>query len=301
MGDINVALIFASFFSLFAPLFLVATGGLIAERSGVINIALEGMMVFGGLGYAITDCFMAVGSYTWLLAILIGMIFALFLGLIHAVFCVAFPGNQIVSGTGINFLGQGLGLAILYALTNKTNYFMQNPVYQVPFFNGTSIDVTFFVFISLILIIAFIYYQTKVGLRLRACGESPQTLSVSGISVFKYRFIAVLVSSMLAGAAGACYIGHLNSFSGTANGLGFIGLAILVLSRWKPFAIFLSSLFFSLVLSFAEVLGINVALQKTLPSFIFQGLPYFLTIVSLIIFSRSSHAPLASGQFYKRN
>ena len=296
----NWSLTLSLFLSFLIPLFLASVAGLISSKAGVINIALEGMMVMGGLGYVIADEYFNAGPLTWLYGILMGILFAGILGLAHAILCVHFRGNQIISGTGLNFFAQGFGLVCVYALLQNTTIFIHNPITQIKYDStGNGIDLTFFIFIGLILFLYVGYYHTKVGLRWRACGDQPYAVHSVGISVYKYRFIAVCLSAAMAGIAGACYIGHTANFNGSVNSFGFLALALLVLGKWKPIGIFLGSIVFAFLVALSNVLGVTSDISKNIPSFIFSALPYFLTVVTLVAFSKSSIAPKFEGIHFR--
>ena len=296
---INWVLIIALTFIFFTPLFLASTSGLISERAGVINIAIEGMMIFGGLGYAVADVYANAGKYTFLVGIAFGMLFAAALAAVHGVVCVLFSGNQIISGVGLNFFAQGFGVTLIYVLRNSTSLYFKNQVYSLPFYS-TRVDVTFYMFLILIPLLFVFYYYTKTGLRWRAAGEKPKFLHASGVSVAKYRWMATLISGLFAGAAGAIYIGHIGFFSGTANGWGFLALAILVFSQWKPLGIVLGSFFFAAVLALSNVFQVTQAVENAVPSFVFASLPYVMTVISLVVFSSSSLAPKYAGKHFKK-
>src|SRR5688572_22449444 len=294
MADLfTIALIFSTI-RLSTPLVLAALGGLFSERSGVINIALEGMMLAGAFTAAAITY--ATGS-PWLgLVSAIGA--GLLISLVHAVACIRYRADQVVVGTAINILMIGLPGFLSGAFFLSSGSTPQIPIEQlVP---RAPIVMAF----ALVPITWYVLYRTPFGLRLRAVGENPGAADAAGVNVVKLRYLAVILSGVLAAAGGAYLsIGQSSLFTrGMTAGRGFIALAALILGKWKPVPVMLACLFFG----FTEALAIQLQGVVKLPSgedipvqFI-QMIPYVLTIIVLTGFIGMSRAPKALGIAYRK-
>ncbi|WP_353892027.1 ABC transporter permease [Proteinivorax hydrogeniformans] len=275
------------------PLILASLGGILSERSGVINIALEGMIL--------TGAFFAVwGSYTtgnpWfgvLLAIVAGMVLAS----IHALVSVYFKADQVVSGTAINILATGLTvylLQILFGVSGTSPRAVRLPAWSL----GT-VSFNPMVYLALILvpIIWFVLYKTPWGLRIRAVGEHPQAADTVGINVNRWRFICVTLSGAFAGLAGVSIaIGEGSYFvNGMSSGRGFIALAAMIFGKWNPFGALGASLLFG----FTEAIALRADFQY-IPSQLVRTLPYIITIIVLAGFIGKARPPKAVGKPYNK-
>jgi simple sugar transport system permease protein len=282
------------------PLILAALGGMFSERSGVINIALEGLMLAGAFTAAVVT-YELNNPYVGFLA---GLVAGGLLAVIFAVAVVKFEADQVVAGFAINILMLGLPAVIssrLYDSAGSTQQIAQE--FLLPdYYNRVSI--VSILALVLVPICWYVLYKTPFGLRIRATGENPAAADAAGVNVIKLRYVAVIISGVLAGAGGAYLsIGQSSLFTkGMTAGRGFIALAALILAKWKPIPVLLACLFFG----FTEALSIQMQGVMKLPSgedipvqFI-QMIPYVLTIIVLAGFIGLSRAPKALGTPYRK-
>jgi simple sugar transport system permease protein len=285
---------------LVSPILITATGGMIFERAGVVNIALEGLMVFGAFAAATTPFFLepVLGPNSVWVALLVGSLFGLTFSSIHAFASISLNADQTVSGTGINLLANGVTIFLAQILfrQDRTKQFMLG---MMPGPGG--IYPTAYIALAVILIAWFVLYRRPFGLRLRSCGENPQAAASVGISVHGIRYAAVLASGFLAGLAGSCLVLTTNTQfnSTTVNGHGFIALAVVSFGRWKPLGIAGASLLFGTALAFS-IIASDVTLLRQFPTEIFNIMPYAITLLTLVIFSGKNYAPLAAGKPYEK-
>jgi len=296
-----------------APLIFTAIGGVFSERSGVVNIGLEGLMIMGAVIGILFNLHFAetFGAWTPWLALLAAMVVSAIFSVIHAVASISFRADQVVSGVAINMLGLAVALFSVKKIFDKgqTDFIQQNipliniPLLQdIPFLGpmlfkglyGSSIAAIALAFISW-----FVIYKTPFGLRLRSVGEHPMAADTMGINVTKIRYIAVIISGGLAGIGGAIYSQTMTGDFGhaTINGQGFIALAAMIFGKWHPIGAMGAALFFG----FAQALAIssaNIQFLQSIPSVYFNILPYVLTILALAGFIGRANAPKASGQSY---
>lgn len=289
----TIALIFSTI-RLSAPLILAALGGLFSERSGVINIALEGMMLAGAFtAAAVTH---AVGNpYLGLLA---GMGAGMLVAAIHAVACIRYRADQVVTGTAINILMIGMPPFLSGAF-----FLSSGATPQIP--KGNLIPTIPIVIAFLLVPLTwYILYKTPFGLRLRSVGENPEAADAAGVRVTRMRYAGVLLSGILAGIGGAYLsIGQSSLFTrNMTSGRGFIALAALIFGKWRPVQTMLACLLFG----FTEAVTIQMQGVVKLPSgedipvqFI-QMVPYLLTIIVLAGFIGSSRPPKALGIPYEK-
>ena len=302
MSDLfNLALLFSAI-RLSTPLIYAALGGLFSERSGVINIALEGLMLAG----AFTAAIATYELHNPFLGLLCGMAAGGFLALVYAISVIKFQADQVVAGMAINFLMIGLPALISGAVYDSSGSTPQiAKAEQLPnYFNNLSIA-SIIVFV-LVPIVWYVLYRTPFGLRLRATGENPEAADAAGVNVLRLRYIAVTISGVLA-AAGGAYLSTGQSSLFTRNmtaGRGFIALAALILSKWRPVQALIACLFFGFME--ALTIGIQGASWAKMPSgedipvqFI-QMIPYVLTIIVLAGFIGLSRAPKALGIPYRK-
>lgn len=285
---------------LVSPILITATGGMICERSGIVNIALEGLMVFGAFAAATANYFLepALGASSVWVALLIGSAFGMLFSSIHAFASVSLNADQTVSGTGINLLANGatIFLSQIFFKQDRTKQFM----------NGMKsgfgdIYPTAWIALAVVLIAWFFLYKRPSGLRLRACGENPGAAASVGINVRKIRYVAVLLSGFLAGLAGSCLVLTTNTQfnSTTVNGHGFIALAVVSFGRWRPLGIAGASLLFGSALAFSIIVG-GIQSFRVVPTEVFNIIPYAITLLTLVIFSGKNFAPLAAGKPYEK-
>ena len=307
---LQYTLIFAS------VLLLVALGGCFAERSGVINIGLEGIMVIGALGGALVMKFMpvSVGApvmilTTILASALFGMIFSLFL----AVAAINFKADQTITGTAMNMLATAAATVAVKAMNTAASggndvssdiaYAHSKDLFIIRMGN---FEFNWFMVVAVIcLIVAYVaLYKTKFGLRLRACGEHPQAADSVGINVYKMRYAGVLISGLLGGLGGIVYITagvSVWKFENGVAGFGFLALAVMIFGAWHPLKIALAALLFGFFRALGNVYsGFDFMLALNIPSFVYNMLPYIISLVVLAFTSKKSRAPKAEGIPYDK-
>ncbi len=286
------------------PLVFAALGGLFSERSGVVNIALEGLMLIaafaGVVGAALFN--------SALVGLLFGLGAGLLFGLIHALMCVTFEADQIISGTAINLLALG-GTGFLMVLvfgsggtSPRVEGFKQVPIpvlSDIPLVGQALFSQSLLVYLMYLLVplTFFVVFRTPFGLRLRATGEVPEAVDTAGVSVARMRYYGVALSGLLA-ALGGVYLsmGILSAFTeGMTNGRGFIALAALIFGRWNPIGAAGAALLFG----FALAVTFRVP-QEVIPQEFIEMLPYVLTIVVLAGFGGRAVAPAAIGKPYRK-
>lgn len=298
------------------PLLIVALGGMFSERSGVVNIALEGIMTMGAftsiLFLNLTGQSMS-GQLQLLLAILIAMgtgaVFAAF----HAYAAITMKADQTISGTALNMFAPAFAIFVARIIQGVQQVQFSNtfrissvpvlgniPVIGDLFFKNTYIT-TYIGFLILILS-ALVLYKTRFGLRLRACGEHPHAADAAGINVYGMRYAGVILSGALGGLGGLVFVVPTSTnFNATVSGYGFLALAVLIFGQWKPAKIMWASLFFGLTKAIAaSYSGIPFLSSLGIPSYLFKMIPYIATLVVLIFTSKNSHAPRASGVPYDK-
>jgi len=282
-----------------SPILIAAIGGMICERAGVVNIALEGLMSIGAMTAAIMHVLLEskIGFSIPLALVCAALAGGLF-SVIHAFASVTLKADQVISGTGINLLANGLTIFIcqlVFRMDRSLNYKMGM------LSDSFGIYPTIWIALSILAITWFVLYKRPVGLRLRAAGEHPQALAAAGVNVIRIRYIAVIVSGLLAGLAGACIVltQDIQFTVNTINGRGFIALAAVSFGRWLPLGVLGSSFLFG----FSSSLAVNVFNIRSLdflPSEVFSMLPYLITLLTLVVFSGKDYAPKAVGQPYEK-
>src|SRR5437868_2581774 len=302
---INLSLL-ASMIRISTPLILAALGGLYSERGGVINIALEGIMLSGAFTAAAVT---ALYHNPWL-GLFSAAIAGLLVSLIHAVASIRFRANQVVVGTAINILFLGVPPLVSGALFQSTGSTPQLPREQtLPDWNIPLIDripvlsqllsghkPIVFLALLMVPVTHYILFRTRFGLRLRAVGENPEAAYTAGASVEKIRYAGVLLSGLLAGIGGAYLsIGQNSLFTRNMTaGRGFIALAALIFGKWNPLGAFLACLFFGA----SEAISIRMQGVVAIPVQFIQIIPYVVTLVVLAGFIGRAIPPRAIGQPY---
>jgi simple sugar transport system permease protein len=280
------------------PLIFAALGGMFSERSGIINIALEGLMLAGAFTAAVVTY--QLGNP--FLGLLCGVVAGAALAFVYAVACIKFEADQVVSGMGINFLMIGLPALISGAVYDSSGSTPQIPKEQFlpEYFNIPFAAILAF---ALVPVCWYVLYKTPFGLRLRATGENPAAADAAGVNVTRLRYSAVIISGILAAAGGAYLsIGQSSLFTRNMTaGRGFIALAALIFAKWKPIPTLFTCLFFG----FMEALTIPLANYKlasgeNIPVQFVQIIPYVITIIVLAGFIGSSRAPKALGIPYRK-
>jgi len=301
------------------PLLIVALGGMFSERSGIVNIALEGKMVMGAfMGVLFLNTFQnsdpsIMDQGILLLALLVAMLTGMIMALLHAFASINLKANQIISGIAINMFAPAFAvyLAIFMFDTQHVSFLNQFRITSIPllgsipilgplFFQG--VYITTYIGFLIFGISAFVLYKTKFGLRLRACGEHPQAADSVGVSVIGMRYAGVLISGALAGMGGLIWIIPIaNSFSGSVLGYGFLALAVLIFGAWKPKRILFAAFFFGILQAISSSFtGIPFLAQLGIPAAFYAMLPYVLTLLFLAFTSKNSQAPKAVGEPYDK-
>lgn len=282
-----------------SPILIAAMGGLVSERSGVVNIALEGLMGIGAFTAATLHYFLETHTgYSVWISIAAAGIAGLLISLIHAAASVSLNADQVISGTGINLLATG-GTAFLAQVIFRMERTAPFRLGMMPGLWG--IYPTAWIALAVVLITWYVLYKRPFGLHLRACGEHPHAAASCGINVVRIRYIAVMVSGFLAGIAGACLVltQTIQYTIYTINGAGFIALAAVSFGRWLPRGVSGASLLFGLAVALA-IYMVNIESLRFLPSEFFSVMPYVITLLTLVLFSGKEYAPRAAGQPYER-
>jgi ABC-type uncharacterized transport system permease subunit len=295
--------LFAATLRYATPLAFAAMGGIFSERSGVVNIALEGMMLSG----AFFGIWAAAWSGSWVVGILMAMVFGGLLALIHAFFSIHLQADQIVSGTAINFLAIGLTgylFRYIYGTEGTPSDVSRIPEVTIPGLDkipfvgdviGTMSLMIWFMLALLVLTWA-VLFKTPVGLRIRSVGEHPRAADTVGISVYGIRYACVVLSGMLAALGGAYLsIGFVGSFNENMTvGRGYIALAAVIFGKWRPFPAFAACLLFG----FSSGLAQRLQSEANISANLLQTLPYVLTLIALIGVVGRSRGPAAVGRPY---
>ena len=304
------------FFSI--PLLIVALGGMFSERSGVVNIALEGIMVSGAFTSILLISLLQSGmsgQALLLLAVLVAVLTGMAFSLLHAYAAVSLRSDQTISGTALNMIAPASAIYLARMI-------QPNGVQQVQFTNTFRIEkvpllgdipvlgrllfqnayITTYIGLIIFAAAAIVLYRTRFGLRLRACGEHPQAADSVGINVYKIRYAGVLISGALAGLGGLVYvIPTSTNFNATVSGYGFLALAVLIFGQWKPLRILGAAFFFGLMKTVASAYsGIPFLRDLGIPSDIYKMVPFIATLIALAFTSKRSQAPRASGVPYDK-
>lgn len=321
IGDIlSGTLIFA------VPLMLVALGGMFSERSGIVNIALEGIMVVGALAASLFLRYVDDAGFDerfYQLYVLLSILIAGGVGIIYsqllAFASIKLKADQVISGTALNMLAPALAVVVTWNIqgTAQTTILIPNWARITQANLGVAGDtiMTRFLFkslylttpiaIVLLLFSIFFLYRTKTGLRLRACGEHPQAADSVGVNVYRMRYLGVGISGFFAGIGGIAYTFAAGSgFTSTVSGYGFLALAVMIFGNWKPINILFASFFFA----FFRIISFYSNSLSFLPKFeniasseyIYLIMPYLITMVILILTSKRSRAPKAEGIPYDK-
>lgn len=267
------------------PLILAALGGLFSERSGVVNIGLEGFMLFGAFFTALV----ATKSGSPWIGLIVSTLLLMGLGWLFALFTVTLKSNQVVAGVALNMLASGFTLFLVQ------RFFDRRRSFSLP--DEAKLDHHFFVGLAFVLVplVAILLEKTKFGLRLKAVGENPKAADTAGVPVIRYRYMGVMLSAALAGLAGSFLPFYSGSFvRNMTAGRGFIALAALIFGRWRPGGVLAAALIFG----FADAL--QTLLSNKIPSQFAQMIPYVVTIVILAGFIGRAIPPASLGLPYEK-
>ncbi len=321
---INLTIAFA------VPLLLVALGGMYSERSGIINIALDGIMIIG----ALVSCLVlrAMSNAGWgktllssqfglLIAVVVAGVSGMVFSLLLAFAAINLKADQTIGGTALNIFAPAFSVVIAWAVQGKGLTDIEIPKWATLGYKDLGISgdvkadflpnlfksfhITVPIAIILLAVAWFVLYRTRFGLRLRACGEHPQAADSVGINVYRMRYSGVMISGFLGGVGGLAYVLVAGtSFGGDVAGYGFLALAVMIFGNWNPGRILFSALFFALF----KVVATQHALFPFLPNFkglkevscLYNLIPYIFTLVLLIFTSKKSRAPKAEGIPYDK-
>ncbi len=303
------------------PLFVMAIGGIYSERSGVTNLALEGLQGAGAFVGALVAVILMQSMGTdsqipYYAAMLFAMLGGMLYSMLHGLLCVKFKANQVISGVVINILATAL-TAFLTKVINRTAFGAPSDKFdlgvsqkltipglsQIPVVGAVFKDMyPFELIIVVVAIVAwYVLYKTKYGLHLRACGDNPHAVDAAGIDVAKIRFSAVMVSGALSGLAGMCFAYSIsaNYSSGIYVGYGYLSIAALIFGNWK----IVPTLAACLLFGFAKSGGYQIVQAAGLPSSysdLIMILPYVITLLLLVFFSKHNDSPRALGEIYDK-
>ena len=308
------------------PLMIVALAGVFAERSGIINIALDGMMIFGSFMGALAVYFMQMGNMfggntqiMFIVAMLVSALFGALFSLLLSFSAINLKADQTIGGTALNMLAPAVTLFIVkiffmqdkLEMPKSLGFVIFNPdMSEVlkPFFDKMYIST--YIVIALFIILSIFLYKTKQGLRLRACGEHPQAADSVGINVYKMRYLGTTISGALAGMGGYIYIATTagGTTEGTVAGMGFLALAIMIFGNWKPVGIAFGALLFGLLKCIGATYasldinadGVYALKELGLPIYFYNLIPYVVVLLVLAFTSKKSRAPKAEGIPYDK-
>jgi simple sugar transport system permease protein len=298
------------------PLLIVALGGMFSERSGVINIALEGIMVMGAF---ISIFFINIfqdsmsGQFLLLLAIVIAGIAGGIFSLLHAFASIKLKADQTISGTALNLFAPAFAVftarmiqGVQQVQFNDTFHIKKVPLLgDIPFLGPLLFRnsyITTYIGLGIALLSWIVVSHTKFGLRLRACGEHPQAADSVGINVYKIRYAGVTISGVLAGIGGLVFVVPTSTnFNATVAGYGFLALAVLIFGQWRTNRIFFAAFFFGIMKTFASAYS-GIPFLKGLPisNEVYKMIPYIATLIVLAFSSKNSQAPRAEGIPYDK-
>ncbi|HRV73125.1 MAG TPA: ABC transporter permease [Eubacteriales bacterium] len=311
------------------PLLLVAMGGMFSERSGVINIALEGIMIVGALFGCLMlrwlDPAVTAGTLNSFIAMLVAILFAAVTGaafsMLLAFASINLKADQTIGGTALNMLAPAFAIVLTWVIQGQGQTTILIPTWSritaaslgitpnsssiLQKFLFSNLYMTTILTVILFAVAVILLYKTKFGLRLRACGEHPQAADSVGINVYRMRYSGVFISGILGGIGGLAFtLAAGSGFQSSVAGYGFLALAVMIFGNWKPWSILGAALFFS----FFKVIGAYASSLPFIPTVRLEGvstyfwpmLPYLITMVLLILTSKKSRAPKAEGIPYDK-
>lgn len=299
------------------PLLLVALGGMFSERSGVVNIALEGIMIIGaftGIFFISRFGNLFSPTTTLFIAIIISALSGLIFSLLHAYASINMSADQVISGTALNIFAPAFAIYVTRAIqvVQQISFVNNFRIESVPVLGNIPIIgnllfknayITTYLGFIILALSWFALYKTRFGLRLRSCGEHPQAADSVGINVYKMRYFGVAISGALAGIGGLVFvIPTSTNFNATVAGYGFLALAVLIFGQWKPMRILYAAFFFGLMKTLASAYsGIPILANLPISNSVYKMIPYITTIIVLAFTSKNSQAPKASGLPYDKS
>ncbi|WP_248928850.1 ABC transporter permease [Paenibacillus hamazuiensis] len=293
------------------PLLITALGALFSERSGVVNIGLEGLMIMGSFVgafviFKMQQLWPGQPFVLWV-GLLVATVAGILFSLLHAFASINLNANQIISGTAINMIAGALTVFLARNMTGSGNIRITSGfvpfdipgLVKIPVLGPLLFAKTYpttWLVLLIVFISSFVLYKTPFGLRLRACGEYPQAAEAAGIRVRWMRYVGVMISGAFAGLGGAVImVTYAGEFTGSVAGLGFLALASLIFGQWKPLGVLAATMFFGFASTVANVSQVIPSLSA-IPPVILKVFPYAVTLLALIVFSKSSNAPKAAGE-----
>lgn len=302
------------------PLLIVALAGCFSERSGIINLALEGEMIFGAfIGALCVNAWQVAGTFVdnqqlmFVLALLISGVAGALFSLLLSFAAIKLKVDQTIAGTALNMLAPAIFLTVCLVFFNQEKLVMNpmpnyvilhkgdmNPLYEI-FCNKAYIS-TYIIF-GLFVVLSIWLYKSKIGTHLRACGEHPQAADSVGINVYKMRFLGTTISGFLAGIGGYAYIATISAGTAEASvgGMGFLALAIMIFGNWNPVGIFFGSLLFGFLKCIGPLAGqISFLNSLGLDIYFYNIIPFVIVIIVLIISRNKSGCPKAEGIPYDK-
>jgi simple sugar transport system permease protein len=305
LNDVFSASLIASMFVFATPLTFAALGGMFSERSGVVNIGLEGMMLMG----AFWGIYAADKAQSWAVGVLVAMLAGGLTALVHAFFAIHLRADQIVGGMAINFLALGITGYFFFQLYHGANIpanIPRIPNVSIPWAKDQGFIGPAFGDLNLLTWVAFAFvplsyvvvFKTPIGLRIRACGEHPRAADTVGINVYRTRYVSVITSGVLAALGGAFLsVGFVGTFNENMTaGRGFIALAAMIFGNWRPFGAFGAALLFG----FSTALAYRLPIYSGSAATLFQTLPYVLTLIAVAGIIGRTVPPAADGKPYKK-
>lgn len=288
-------------------LMLVALGGMFSERSGIINIALEGIMVIGALAGLMTLNLLPAGIPGFAVVIISVLVSAIVGGIYSSLLGFAsinLKADQTIGGTALNMLATAIAMVIAKRFngsqSSKLNYNNEAFLFEI---GGVSLNVFLIIGLILLVVSYVVLYKTKFGLRLMSCGEHPQAADSVGINVYKMRWAGVLISGMLGGIGGFAYVVPAVktwNFEVGVAGMGFLALAVMIFGQWKPQRIFFAAMFFAVFKSLANISDSTILANLGWSSNIYDMMPFIASMVILAFTSKKSRAPKAEGIPYDK-
>jgi Uncharacterized ABC-type transport system, permease component len=313
--------------ALFCPLTIVAFGGMFSERSGIINLALEGIMVVGAMFGCLTltlfntnvngtDVCTVPGmeQLLVLLAIVVAVITGVLYAWLLAFAAIKLEANQVITGTALNMIAPAFGVVLVWGIQGQGSTTIRVPTWvkigsqladtnAFNHFMFTNLFLTTIICIILFVVLTVFFYKTRLGLRIRACGENPQAADSVGINVHKMRYIGTMIGGALAAIGGMGYVMATSTGFSPASGVmgyGFLALAVMIFGNWKPVGVLLAGLFFTFCRVLANYISIPGLDSVSEISQLYRAIPYLITIIVLVLASKKSKAPKAEGIPYDK-
>lgn len=311
-----ISLILTSALVYSTPLILTSLGGMFSERSGVVNVGLEGIMVMGAFSGIVFNLENAgnFGGWTPWIGIAVGGLVGMLFSVLHAAATVSFRADHIISGTVVNLMAPALGVFLIKVwygkgqtdnIESNLGYFSFPGLEDIPIIGDIFFKDTFlpaYLAIGIAIVAWYVISKTRFGLRLRSVGEHPQAADTLGVNVYLFRYSGVLLSGLLGGMGGAIFAQSIsgNFSAGTIVGQGYISLAAMIFGKWNPLGAMGAAIFFGFAQSLS-IIGGQLPVISSIPPVLLQVAPYLLTIIVLVLFLGRSSGPQASGKNYVKS